>query len=153
MTPGAGASERTRQEVEIARRVVPGRLRYLIGLVLLLAVRPCLAWESWGGDPGGSRFSPLREITSDNVGQLVRAFEFHTGDIAARRAFRPCARPPMSANSSAPLEFHTGDIAARPPEVMRRTKFEATLLFVEDSLIFCAPFNEVIALGPGTGVQ
>ena len=59
----------------------------------------------------------------------------------------------MSANSSAPLEFHTGDIAARPPEVMRRTKFEATLLFVEDSLIFCAPFNEVIALDPGTGVQ
>lgn len=101
-----------------------GRLRCLLGLVLLLAVRPSLAWESWGGDPGGSRFSPLREITSDNVGQLVRAFEFHTGDIAAR-----------------------------PPEVMRRTKFETTPLFVEDSLIFCSPFNEVIALDPGTGVQ
>jgi quinoprotein glucose dehydrogenase len=103
---------------------VVGRLRCLLGLVLLLAVRPSLAWESWGGDPGGSRFSPLREITSDNVGQLVRAFEFHTGDIAAR-----------------------------PPEVMRRTKFETTPLFVEDSLIFCSPFNEVIALDPGTGVQ
>lgn len=101
-----------------------GRLRCLVGLVLLLVARPCAAWESWGGDPGGSRFSPLREITSDNVGQLVRAFEFHTGDVAAR-----------------------------PPELMRRTKFEATPLFVEDSLIFCSPFNEVIALDPGTGAQ
>ncbi|OKO86879.1 quinoprotein glucose dehydrogenase [Bradyrhizobium sp. NAS80.1] len=83
-----------------------------------------MAWESWGGDAGGSRFSALREITPDNVGNLVQAFEFHTGDLTAR-----------------------------PPEAMRRTKFEATPLFVEDSLIFCSPFNEVIALDPGTGVQ
>ena len=33
---------------------------------------------------------------------------------------------------------------------MKRTKFQATPLFVEDSLIFCSPFNEVIALDPGT---
>lgn len=107
-----------------ASRVVAGRLRYLVGLVFLLVARPCVAWESWGGDPGGLRFSPLHEITSDNVGQLIRAFEFRTGDVTAR-----------------------------PPEVMRRTKFEATPLFVEDSLIFCSPFNEVIALDPGTGAQ
>jgi len=36
---------------------------------------------------------------------------------------------------------------------MRRTKFEATPLLVENSLIFCSPFNEVIALDPGTGEQ
>ncbi|MGY4623447.1 quinoprotein glucose dehydrogenase [Bradyrhizobium sp. USDA 4486] len=93
-------------------------------IALLCAAPPCSAWESWGGDAGGSRFSPLRQITPDNVGQLVRAFEYHTGDLAARA-----------------------------PEVMRRTKFEATPLFVEDSLIFCTPFNEVIALDPGTGAQ
>ncbi len=101
------------------------RLCYLAALIalLLLSSRPCMAWESWGGDAGGSRFSPLREITPDNVGNLVQAFQFHTGDLTAR-----------------------------PPEAMRRTKFEATPLFVEDSLIFCSPFNEVIALDPGTGV-
>ena len=49
-------------------------------------------------------------------------------------------------------EFSTGDLASRPPEAMKRTKFEATPLLVEDSLIFCSPFNEVIALDPGTGV-
>ena len=36
---------------------------------------------------------------------------------------------------------------------MARTKFEATPLLVEDSIIFCSAFNEVIALDPGTGAQ
>ncbi|KRQ99668.1 quinoprotein glucose dehydrogenase [Bradyrhizobium jicamae] len=85
---------------------------------------PASAWEHWGGDRGGSRFSPLKQITPDNVGNLVRAWEFSTGDLD-RRA----------------------------PEVMKRTKFQATPLLVEDSLIFCSPFNEVIALDPGSGAQ
>ncbi|GKQ53188.1 pyrroloquinoline quinone-dependent dehydrogenase [Bradyrhizobium sp. Ce-3] len=91
---------------------------------LLLCVQPALAWEYWGGDRGGQRFSPLTQITSDNVGTLVRGWEFRTGDLDTR-----------------------------PPDVMKRTKFEVTPLFVEDSLIFCTPFNEVIALDPGTGAQ
>jgi quinoprotein glucose dehydrogenase len=70
------------------------------------------------------RFSPLTQITPANVGNLVRAFEFRTGDLDSRA-----------------------------PEVMKRTKFQATPLFVEDSLIFCSPFNEVIALDPGSGAQ
>jgi quinoprotein glucose dehydrogenase len=91
-------------------------------LLFYLAPQPGLAWEHWGGDQGGTRFSGLDQITPANVGRLVRAFEFHTGDLDRR-----------------------------PPAVMARTKFEATALFVEDSLIFCTPFNEVIALDPGTG--
>ena len=51
----------------------------------------------WGGDRGGSRFSPLAQITSGNVGNLVRAWEFRTGDLDSRA-----------------------------PEVMKRTKFQAT---------------------------
>ncbi|WP_082637767.1 pyrroloquinoline quinone-dependent dehydrogenase [Bradyrhizobium retamae] len=84
---------------------------------------PASAWEHWGGDRGGSRFSPLAQITPDNVGSLVRAWEFRTGDLDRR-----------------------------PVEAMKRTKFQATPLLVEDSLIFCSPFNEVIALDPGSGV-
>ena len=101
-------------------------MRHLLRLLalLLLAAAPAIAWEHWGGDRGGSRFSQLDQITLKNVGNLVRAFEFRTGDLDARA-----------------------------PEVMKRTKFEATPLFVEDSLIFCSPFNEVIALDPGTGAQ
>ncbi|HVQ69337.1 MAG TPA: pyrroloquinoline quinone-dependent dehydrogenase [Bradyrhizobium sp.] len=89
----------------------------------ILVLLPASAWEHWGGDRGGSRFSPLNQITPDNVGNLVRAWEFRTGDLDARA-----------------------------PEVMKRTKFQATPLLVEDSLIFCSPFNEVIALDPGSGV-
>lgn len=100
-------------------------MRHLLRLLAVLCVAtPALAWQHWGGDPGGSRFSPLKQITPDNVGSLIRAWEFRTGDLDRR-----------------------------VPELMQRTKFQATPLFVEDSLVFCSPFNEVIALDPGTGAQ
>ena len=107
--------------------VLPGRAMQKILALFALAVfaaAPALAWEHWGGDRGGMRFSPLTQITPANVGNLVRAWEFRTGDLEARA-----------------------------PDVMARTKFQATPLFVEDSLIFCSPFNEVIALDPGSGAQ
>jgi quinoprotein glucose dehydrogenase len=85
---------------------------------------PAFAWEHWGGDRGGTRFSPLATITPANVEHLVTAWQFRTGDLDAR-----------------------------PLEAMVRTKFQATPLFVENSVIFCSPFNEVIALDPGTGAQ
>ena len=105
---------------------LPKTLRSLLGplAVALLASVPAFAWEHWGGDRGGTRFSPLAQITPANVGNLVRAWEFHTGDLDSR-----------------------------PRAAMARTKFEATPLLVEDSLIFCSPFNEVIALDPGSGAQ
>src|SRR3954452_10370883 len=101
-------------------------MRKLFGSVLLalLFLAPALAWEHWGGDRGGQRFSALSAITRDNVGNLVRAWQFRTGDLD-RRA----------------------------PAVMARTKFQATPLFVEDSVIFCSPFNEVIALDASSGAQ
>ncbi len=97
-------------------------VRLFIAIFCIAISLPASAWEHWGGDRGGSRFSPLNQITPDNVGNLVRAWEFRTGDLDARA-----------------------------PEVMKRTKFQATPLLVEDSLVFCSPFNEVIALDPGSG--
>jgi quinoprotein glucose dehydrogenase len=91
---------------------------------LVAAPAATASWDHWGGDQGGLRFSKLDQITPANVGNLVRAWEYRTGDLDSR-----------------------------PPVAMKRTKFEATPLFVEDSLILCSPFNEVIALDPGTGQQ
>ena len=103
----------------------PVRLFAFVVAIFCTGIAPqASAWEHWGGDRGGSRFSPLNQITPDNVGNLVRAWEFRTGDLDSRA-----------------------------PEVMKRTKFQATPLLVEDSLIFCSPFNEVIALDPGSGAQ
>jgi quinoprotein glucose dehydrogenase len=101
-------------------------MQRLAALLVLtaFAATPALGWDYWGGDAGGTRFSKLDQITPANVDNLVRAWEYRTGDLASR-----------------------------PPEAMKRTKFEATPLFVEDSLILCSPFNEVIALDPGTGQQ
>ena len=75
--------------------------------------------------------------------------------IAVGRGFRRSTRSrrPMSAISCGRGSFAPAISIARPPAAMARTKFEATPLFVEDSLIFCSPFNEVIALDPGTGAQ
>jgi quinoprotein glucose dehydrogenase len=100
-------------------------MRRLFGLLAVaMFATPALSWNYWGGDQGGTRFSPLNQITPANVDSLVRAWAFHTGDLVSR-----------------------------PREAVARTKFEATPLFVEDSLILCSPFNEVIALDPGTGAQ
>ena len=123
----AGAAEnRCKRSLTISAEVV------LISALLLLAgclvAAPAAAssdsWDHWGGDQGGLRFSKLDQITPANVGNLVRAWEYRTGDLESR-----------------------------PPVAMKRTKFESTPLFVEDSLILCSPFNEVIALDPGTGQQ
>ena len=37
-------------------------------------------WPTSGHDPGDQRFSPLTQINEKNVGKLVRAWTFHTGD-------------------------------------------------------------------------
>src|SRR3984893_3731065 len=113
----------TRNSFTLALRRAFGIPAVLLA-VTLPAAAPAFAWEHWGGDRGGTRFSGLDQITPANVGNLVRAFEFRTGDLEAR-----------------------------DPALMARTKFEATPILVENSLIFCTPFNEVIALDPGTGVQ
>ena len=38
-------------------------------------------WPTWGGDPGGTRFSPLDELTPENVADLEVAWRFRTGDF------------------------------------------------------------------------
>jgi quinoprotein glucose dehydrogenase len=89
---------------------------------LVLGAPTALAWEHWGGDRGGTRYSPLARITPANVERLVPAWEFRTGDLGRRG-----------------------------PALMARTKFQATPLLVADSLVLCTPFNEVVALDPGSG--
>lgn len=39
-------------------------------------------WTDYGHDPEGTRFSPLTQITPDNVDQLQVAWVYHTGDKA-----------------------------------------------------------------------
>jgi quinoprotein glucose dehydrogenase len=117
------AASKRRELLRVARNRFC-QVLVLVSTVACTAATQVHAWEYWGGDPGGMRFSSAAQITPTNVDKLVRAWEFRTGDLENR-----------------------------PPAAMARSKFEATPLLVEDSLVFCTPFNEVIAVDPGTGLQ
>ena len=102
----------------------------IAGLVAILATGQggaaadeLAGWPHYGGDAGGSRHSTAAAITPENVTDLRQAWVYRTGDMVSRA------------------------------EDMKHTAFEATPILFEGSLIFCSPFNEVIALDPGTGEQ
>ena len=78
-------------------------------------------WSHYGGDAGGHRFSKLIQINTKNVGKLSIAWLYQTGDLKDR------------------------------PEAIQQSATEGTPILVEDSLIFCTPFNEIIAVNPGNG--
>src|SRR5262245_33610008 len=80
-------------------------------------------WPSWGNDPGGMRYSPLKQITPENVSRLKVAWTYRTGDRSD----------------------------GKNPDIPSATAFEATPILVYCRLIFCTPFNRVIALDPLTG--
>jgi quinoprotein glucose dehydrogenase len=80
-------------------------------------------WLRYGADDGGSRHSPLDQITPDNVDRLEVAWEYHTGDVLD------------GSESLAP------------------TTFQTTPILIEDTLYFCTPFNRVIALDAETGAE
>lgn len=82
-----------------------------------------VGWAHYGGDPGGSRYSSAADITRENVSMLTVAWRYSTGDLKSK------------------------------PEAIRRSAGETTPILVEDSLVFCTPFNEIVALDPGTGAQ
>ena len=80
-------------------------------------------WPVYGHDAGGMRFSPLTQITRENVAQLKVAWTFHTGDISDGSGGR------------------------------KRSGFETTPILVDGTLYLTTGFNRVIALDPETGKQ
>ncbi len=80
-------------------------------------------WSHYGGDAGGHRYSRASRISVENVAALMPVWEYRTGDLTAKA------------------------------ELMDQSAGQATPILVEDSLVFCTPFNEIIALDPGNGSQ
>ena len=81
---------------------------------------PTAGWPSYGGDPGGMRYSPLTQI-----------------DRGQRRGSSRWRGPSTPARSSAIVRF----------------AFEVTPILVGERLVFCTPWNRVIALDPETGAE
>jgi quinoprotein glucose dehydrogenase len=80
-------------------------------------------WSAYGRDAGGTRYSPLHQITRDNLTRLKVAWTYHTG------ALEPATK------------------------LNEKAAFEATPILVEGILYLSTPFNQVIALDPATGAE
>lgn len=80
-------------------------------------------WSSYGRDPQGTRFSPLADITRENVASLVPAWTYHTGEIGPG--------------------YDGG----------RRRSLETTPLVVDGTLYLSTPLGRVVALDPETGTE
>lgn len=81
-------------------------------------------WRSYGRDSGGSRFSPLDQVTRRNVGRLRRVWTYHTGEFGGPAAAGPARDTPG---------------------------FQSTPLAVDGALYLSTPSSRVIALDAETG--
>ncbi len=93
-------------------------------LVFALAVLALASdWGYYGGDPGGTRFSPIKIINRSNAVQLKKTWEYHTGAL----------QPETDLNHKA--------------------AFECTPILVDGMLYVTTPFNQIISLDPVTGAE
>jgi quinoprotein glucose dehydrogenase len=123
----------------MARRF-PGRSLFVLFTVALVVAtvdrvnRPSRAstqqdaapgeWRAYGRDPGGTRFSPLTQLTPANVGQLQLAWTYHIGEKERLPNISPDREPPA---------------------------FEATPLIVGNTLYVVTPSSRMIALDAESG--
>jgi quinoprotein glucose dehydrogenase len=74
-----------RSDIDVARALA-GRFLTPCALLVVIALPDLAAagdvgWAAYGGDSGGSRYSPLEQVTAANVKQLKVAWTFRTGDL------------------------------------------------------------------------
>ncbi|MGH9162057.1 MAG: pyrroloquinoline quinone-dependent dehydrogenase [Vicinamibacteraceae bacterium] len=80
-------------------------------------------WPAYGGDPGGTRYSTLDQITRENVESLRVAWTYRTGELG------------QNAESGESLTF------------------EATPIHFDGRLYLSTSYGKVIALDPATGAE
>jgi|GEM_PF-4186069 len=58
-------------------------MRYLIFLLLIPpGLGHAQSWSYYGQDPGGKRYSTLKQINDQNVPKLTLVWTFRTGELA-----------------------------------------------------------------------
>jgi len=100
-------------------------VRSLLPAVILFAISGFgaaragdVGWDYFGGDPGGARFSRLREINSNNVHNLKVAWVYHTGDASGNT---PIECTPLVTEGTMYLVTSAGRIAALDPATGTQT--------------------------------
>src|ERR687891_491176 len=102
-----------------------GRLALVIAALLQTGAQPPAGVSGSVAHPS-TRFAPIRSITPDNVSQLQRAWEFHTGELAGGEGPNPKRQ-----------------VAA----------FQTRPVFAGGLLYLTTPTSRVLALDPETGKQ
>lgn len=78
---------------------------------------PVAGWDAWGGDQGGSRFSPLTQITPDNVWALKPAWTYRIGMVQAKKNHASTFEAtPIVAENRLYVCSGSGKVAALDPE-------------------------------------
>lgn len=74
-------------------------------------------WPVYGHDPGGQRYSPLRQIDKDNVSRLQAVWTFHTGDAYSPRHSKATAfeATPLYVDGTLYLSTPLGRVIALDP--------------------------------------
>ncbi len=80
-------------------------------------------WPFYGGDQGGTKFSPLADVTTSTAGRLGVAWQW------------------------APREKALDEFGTRPGN------FQATPLMIDNVLYLSTPYNRVVALNAETGAE
>jgi quinoprotein glucose dehydrogenase len=101
---------------------------------------PTGGWSAWGGDAGGTRYSPVTQITPENVTGLKVAWIYRIGEASL-----------MPAHPTAPGEVRRMLAKGLTPEVHRLPALEATPILAEGRLYLCSSSNRVVALDPQNG--
>ncbi len=83
-------------------------------------------WRFYGGDSGGTRSSPLKQINRQNIGSLRRAWTYHIGEV---------------------------DRGSNETDRHHIAPFESTPIVIDGVLYFSTPSNRVIALDAETGQE
>ena len=77
-------------------------------------------WLAYGNDRGGSRYSPLAQITPANVGNLGRAWTYHTGKLTNGKQGTAFQANPLKVGNRLFLCAGNNDVIALDPETGRQ---------------------------------
>jgi quinoprotein glucose dehydrogenase len=100
----------------------------LLAIVLLPSVRAQTDWPAFGHDPGGMRYSPLKQITPKNVAKLQLVWKFDTE--------APMPQPPAATGA---------------PRRARPRRSESVPLMVDGVVYMSTAYNRIVALEAETG--
>ena len=90
--------------------------------------RPYREWRVYGGDPGQTRYSPLKQIDRSNVARLKVAWTFHTGHLRGEEKYVVFQNSPLVIDGTLYLCTPHNEIVALDPETgEQRWRFDPDL--------------------------